>query len=57
MVRKVGKYSLKTDELLDVYENCADAARNNPGCYSNLISKACNGLQSHHKGFKWRYIE
>ena len=54
-VKKVGKYDLD-ENLLEVYPSCAEAARQNPGCYSNLISNVCNGKTKTHKGFKWKYI-
>ena len=53
--KKVGKYSLN-NELLNVYPSCAEAARQNIGCYSNLISNVCNGKASIHHGYKWKYI-
>lgn len=54
-LRKVGKYDLD-DNLIEVYPSCAEAARQNPGCYPNLISNVCNGKTKTHKGFKWKYI-
>lgn len=52
----VGKYDL-SGNLLQIYPSCAEAARQNPGCYSNLISRVCNGQGKTHKGFKWCYIQ
>lgn len=54
-IKSVGKYSLEGN-LLQVYSSCADAARQNQGCYSNLISNVCNGKQKTHKGFVWKYM-
>lgn len=55
-IRKVGKYSLD-DELLEVYDSCAAAARANEGCFPNLISVVCNGKAKSHHGYIWKYIE
>lgn len=55
-LRKVAKMDLEGN-ILDVYPSCAEAARQNPGCYSNLISNVCNGKTLTHHGFKWKYIE
>lgn len=54
-VRTVGKYD-KEGHLLDTYPSCAEAARQNPGCYSNNISNVCNGKMRTHKGFIWKYL-
>lgn len=53
-LRKVEQYSMD-NKLLNEYSSCAEAARKNIGCYSNLISKTCNGLQKSHYGFIWKY--
>lgn len=53
--KEVGKYNLE-DELLEVYPSCAEAARQNPGCYSNHIVNVCNGKKKTHHGYKWKYI-
>lgn len=55
-VKRVGKFS-KEGILLDSYESCAEAARQNPGCYPNNISNACNGKLKSHHGFIWKYLE
>lgn len=54
-IKQVGKYSL-FGELIDIYPSCAEAARQNLGCYSNLISNVCNGKKKTHKGYIWKYI-
>ena len=54
-LKKVGKYDLE-DNLIEVYASCADAARQNPGCYPNLICNVCNGKTKTHKGYKWKYL-
>lgn len=54
-IRPVGKYTLE-GELLQVYPSCAEAARQNIGCYSNRISMVCNDKKKTHKGFIWKYI-
>ena len=55
-VRKVGQYDLDGN-LIKIYLSCADAARQNPGFYPNLISNVCNGKSKTHKGFIWKYID
>ena len=52
--KKVYQYSLQ-GEILGVYPSCAEAARQNPGCYANLISNVCNGKKQTHHGFIWSY--
>lgn len=54
-IKPVGKYDTEGN-LLRVYLSCADAARQNPGCYPNLISNVCNGKRNTHKGFVWKYM-
>ena len=54
-IKPVGKYTLD-GKLLQIYLSCADAARQNPGCYSNLISNVCTGKRATHKGFVWKYL-
>lgn len=55
-VKQVGKYDLNNN-LIEVYQSCADAARKNPGTYSNLISNVCNGKKNTHKGYIWKYLD
>lgn len=52
--KEVYQYSLQ-GELLGVYPSCAEAARQNPGCHSNLISNVCNGKKKTHHGYIWSY--
>lgn len=54
--RLVGKYDLKTNELLDKYESIALAAREN-NCDASGISKTCRGKRSYCGGFIWRYLD
>ena len=54
--RTVGKYDLKTDELLQEYESVALASREN-NCDASGISKTCRGKRGHCGGFKWRYLD
>lgn len=53
-IKTVYQYDLKMN-LLNTYPSCAEAARQNPGCYSNLISNVCNGKKHTHHGFIWSY--
>lgn len=55
-VKKVGKFS-KEGILLQTYRSCAEAARENEGCYANIISNACNGKLKSHHGFIWKYLD
>lgn len=55
-VRQVAQYDLN-DNLIAIYASCAEAARNNPGTFPNLIVNVCNGKTLTHKGFKWKYID
>lgn len=55
-LKKVAKIDMDNN-ILDIYESCADAARKNEGCYPNLISNVCNGITKTHKGYKWKYLE
>ena len=54
-VKLVGKYTLD-NILLEVYPSCAEAARQNIGCYANLICNVCNGKKKSHNGYIWKYI-
>lgn len=53
-VKTVYQYDLDMN-LLNTYPSCAEAARQNPGCYSNLISNVCNGKKKTHHGYIWSY--
>lgn len=53
-IKKVGKYTLQ-NELIEIYPSCAEAARQNLGCYPNLICNVCNGKKKTHKGYIWKY--
>lgn len=55
-IKKVGKYSLD-NILIEIYNSCADAARQNEGCHANLISNNCNGKTKSHHGFIWKYLD
>ena len=53
--KTVGKYDLKGN-LIEVYSSCAEAARQNKGCFSNAIVNVCNKKQKTHHGYVWKYI-
>ncbi|MCM1217906.1 MAG: HNH endonuclease [Lachnospiraceae bacterium] len=55
-VKPVGKYTM-SNELLEVYLSCAEAARQNEGCIPNLIVNVCNHKKNSHHGFIWKYID
>lgn len=50
--KKVGQY--KNGELINIWKSTRECQRN--GYSSSCISQCCNGNQSHHMGFEWRYI-
>lgn len=54
--RKVGKYDLKTNQLLATYDSIALASREN-NCDASGISKTCRGKRSYCGGFIWRYLD
>lgn len=54
--RKVGKFDLKTDKLLKVYDSIALAARKN-NCDNSAISKVCRGERKKAGGYKWKYLD
>lgn len=53
-VKRVLQYSLD-GKLLNTYESCHEAARENPGCLPNLIVNVCNGKKHSHHGYIWKY--
>lgn len=54
--RKVVKIDLTTNEILQVYDTIALAARENY-CDSSAISKVCRGVRNKAGGYKWSYID
>ena len=54
--RKVVKIDLTTNEILQVYDTIALAAREN-NCDSSAISKVCRGVRNKAGGYKWSYID
>lgn len=54
--RKVAKIDCITNEILDVYDTIALAAREN-NCDNSGISKVCRGVRNKCGGFKWKYID
>ena len=54
--KKVAKIDLKTEEILDIYDTIALAAREN-NCDASGISKVCRGKRNQSNGYKWRYID
>lgn len=54
--KAVAKLDQNTNEILDVYESAAEAARENK-CDASGISKVCRGIRSNCGGFKWRFYE
>ena len=54
--KKVAKINIETNEIIEIYDTIALAAREN-GCDNSGISKVCQGLRNKCGGFKWQYIE
>lgn len=54
--RRVAKIDLQTNEIIEIYDTIALAARMN-NCDSSAISKVCRGLRNKSGNFKWKYIE
>ena len=53
--RKVAKISLDTNEIIQIYDTMALAAREN-NCDSSAISKVCRGVRNKAGGYKWAYV-
>lgn len=54
--KRVAKIDLKTNEIIEIYDTIALAARMN-SCDSSAISKVCRGIRNQCGNFKWKYIE
>ena len=54
--RKVAKMNLDTNEILDIYDTIALAARENQ-CDNSANSKVCRGIRKKCGGFGWKYID
>ena len=54
--RKVAKIDLQSNQILEIYDTIALAAREN-NCDNSAISKVCRGLRNTCGGYKWKYIE
>ena len=52
--KRVAKIDLVTNEILQIYDTIALAARDN-NCDASAISKVCNKKRSKCGGFKWMY--
>jgi len=53
--RKVAKIDKNTNEIIEIYDTIALAAREN-NCDNSGISKVCNGTRNSCGGFKWKYM-
>lgn len=53
--RKVAKIDKNTNEIIEIYDTIALAAREN-NCDNSGISKVCNGTRNSCGGFKWKYV-
>lgn len=53
--KRVGKYDLKTGELLEEFNSIKEASIS-IGCDSSNIGHCCNGRQKSVKGFSWKYL-
>ena len=54
-IRKVGKYSMD-DELLEIFNSIADAAKSMNKKSRSAISQCCNNKQNQAYGYKWKFI-
>lgn len=54
--KKVAKIDKKTEEIIEIYETIALAARDNK-CDASGITKTCKGIRQTCGGYKWKYIE
>lgn len=54
--KKVAKININTNEIIQIYDTIALAAREN-NCDNSGISKVCRGLRNKCGGFKWKYVE
>lgn len=52
--KRVAKIDLDTNEIIEVYDTIALAARQN-NCDSSAISKVCRGIRNKCGGFNWKY--
>ena len=52
--QRVAKIDLNTQEILNIYDTVALAAREN-NCDASCISKVCRGKRQKCGGFKWKY--
>lgn len=50
------KINPDTDEIIDIYDTVALAARMN-NCDSSAIVKVCKGTRKFCGGFKWKYFK
>lgn len=53
--KKIGQYNKQTDELINIFESAADAARSLGLSEKSCICRAARENGSSH-GFKWRYL-
>ena len=56
MGKKVGQYSLKTGELLNVFLSSGEAAEKT-GISASGIREACRGVYKQMRGFAWKYLD
>lgn len=54
--RKVAKINPDTQEVLQIYDTIALAAREND-CDNSAISKVCRGIRKQCGGYNWKYVE
>lgn len=52
--KKVAKIDIKTDEILEIYDSIAEAAKAN-SCDASSISKVCKGIRQTCHGYKWQF--
>lgn len=55
-IRKVAQINKDTEEVIKIWDNCADAARGVGGNNSH-ITEVCNGIHKTAYGYKWKYVD
>ena len=54
--RPVAKVDKKTDEIIFIYKNMTEAAKDNPKAHREHIGRVCKGERKTAGGFKWKYV-
>jgi hypothetical protein len=52
----VAQIDKDTEEIIQIWDNCAEAARGVGGNNSH-ITEVCNGIHKTAYGYKWKYVD